>query len=1261
MRRHFLCSSICCWAILIFAQLLQAQASPERPELVAQTGHVLPIWKLAFSDDGRLLASASFTESSVVLWDVANEQQLRTFTVQAGAGASFINGVRSLALSPNGRTLAIGTDSEITVFNVEDGKELYHFVSKAHGLSASLGNTVITFSPSSRLLAALEGNSIETWDLNTGNTLRSLPQPGLLAGGDLVFSSDENHLAASTYSQGVNGTVRVFDLSSGNVQEHPFSGRLPPFINHGIAYAPDGHLVVLSISRNSHKSAEEEVMITDVTTAAKTTIAKINDPGGGISFGATFSADGSLVAISEGDTVRIVDAASHHEIKTFSVPITNTVPLNYLATAFTKDQKLIATGSADGRIRLWDPLTALPKKALEGHANLATAATFSQDGSRLFTGSKTQWDLSSGIGLRATSPQSSSQIAVISADGRFLAGANLADSAIQVWDLVHHQLVQNIRGPQDTVTNRMAISPDGSTLAVTYRLDYQGPGARQRNQAARQQQMQQNTRENMKNLSAAMSQTEYTAARQALTASQAGESPESQVKLWNIQSGSELLTLKGHTEMIGALSFTADGKRVVSVSKAEVRVWASPSGKLLNNYQTSSAPQSPMGILASGTSSLGFVNAVALSPDGQALAIAEKKMVTEFDTAAMSQAMAQMATARQSRAKRGRFSGMNPIPQFGKKPEPPVRPQFDPTKGGIHVEGPVELFSMSDGQPVGTLPGHANGADSVAFSPDGKLLASGGEDHVIRLWSIPAGSVVREFSGETSAVNSLSFSPDGKLLCSSSNSGSTRIWEIATGEQLATLFSLNNGADWLVVTPDGLFDGSPAAWRQIMWRYGGNTFNVYPVEIFFNEFFFPGLLADIYAGKRPRATAEISRIDRRQPEVQLAIASATQRTASVNIHVTQAAATASNPKGSGAKDLRLFRNGLLVQAWHADLLQGGPDARFTATVPIIAGENRFTAYAFNSDNVKSQDAVSVVQGAVELRRPATTYLLAVGVNQSANPDYNLRFAVADAQLFAEEVKQRQENLPVPSKVEIITLLNEQATRGGILSALSGLAKKVLPEDHVVIFFASHGTAAKNRFYIIPHDLGYAGSRDQLDETAVNNILAHSISDLDLQKAFEPVDAAEIVVVIDACNSGQALEAEEKRRGPMNSKGLAQLAYEKGMYILTAAQSYQAALEVSQLGHGLLTYSLIEEALVKNQADDDPKDGKITVREWLDYSTKRVPEFQSEKLQEARQLRRALSFGDAGKDTGGLSQRPKVFYRRELEESPWVVAASAAQK
>jgi uncharacterized caspase-like protein len=176
------------------------------------------------------------------------------------------------------------------------------------------------------------------------------------------------------------------------------------------------------------------------------------------------------------------------------------------------------------------------------------------------------------------------------------------------------------------------------------------------------------------------------------------------------------------------------------------------------------------------------------------------------------------------------------------------------------------------------------------------------------------------------------------------------------------------------------------------------------------------------------------------------------------------------------------------------------------------------------------------------------------------------------------------------------------------------------------------------------------------------MLSHSISDEELERTIESLDAAQLLLVIDACNSGQALEAEEKRRGPMNSKGLAQLAYEKGMYILTAAQSYQAALEAATLGHGLLTYALVEEGLKKGEADGEPKDGTLLAKEWLDFAAERVPQMQLEKMRQARGLGLNLAFipdasaakKDGATDEQGL-QRPRAFYRRELESNPLVVA------
>jgi WD40 repeat protein len=1245
--------------LLLCAPLrLCAKDNDSRPELIAQTGHAFMVWKLAFSSDSKLLASASFGESQVVLWDVENQRELRTFLVPAASGSSFLNGVHKLVFSNDGNLLAAATEGAVIVWRITDGKELYHFIPSAQGLSANLGISGLAFSPVGRYLAAITGSSIQIWEMSGGNLARSIPQQTLAISSDIAFSPDERSLAAATYGDGSSGSVQVFDLSSGNVQQHSFEGHPLLFSNRSIVYNAAGHLLVLS-SDDDSKTQAEEIFLNDVTAGSKATITKLDNVKG--TQAASLSPSGALIAISDATVTRIFDANTHRERRSFSDSSKSAIPGGLTVAAFSADEKLVATTLQDGRINIWESNSGELKKTLSGHANFATAAVFAKDGNRLLTGAKTQWDLNSGIGLRATA-ETTLPFAIASPDGRLLAMFSFSSLSTQLWDTAQQKSLHALQSPANTLPNKLAFSPDGSLLAINYREDFNNPavlkayGERNRRLAGNSAK------------SVLRDPTQYMKTIEA----QRAEEPGAQITLWNTQSGSQITILKGHTSDVGAFTFTPDGKKLISVARTEMRIWEMPSGKLLNTYQSEAAPQtpqSPYSALLGGMAGVVLPMSVAVSPDGETVIVAEKKMVNEAQIAAMNAMLAQMATLRQSAPqRRSRFGGLigNPLPSFGKKSQParPATPDMSAAiNSGFHIEGPLQVMNLANGELAGTLPGHSSGADSVAFSADGKLLASGGEDHVIRIWSMADGSLVHELTGDVSTVNSLSFSPDGRLLVSSAYDGATRLWDVSTGQQLATLFSINDGSDWLVVTPQGLFDGSPAAWDQILWRYGNNTFNVFPVEVFFNEYFYPGLLADIYAGKRPVPAVEIARKDRRQPEVALTTerADANARTANLTLHVHEVPPDKENQRGSGAKDLRLFRNGSLVKVWHGDLLHGRSETTINLAVPIIAGENRLTAYAFNNDNVKSRDAISVIQGADSLRHSATTYVLAVGVNDYANSDYNLKFAVPDAQSFATTLKQEQERLPEKPNVEVRLLLNQDATRSNILQAISQIGQRVRPEDHVILFFASHGTAAKNSFYIIPHDIGYTGGREQLDEAAVGSILAHSISDRNLEEALEGIDAAQIIVVIDACNSGQALEAEEKRRGPMNSKGLAQLAYEKGMYVLTASQSYQAALEASQFGHGLLTYALVEEGLTKDEADSEPQDGKIVIREWLDYSTRRVPEIQIEKLQQARELRHTLSFGEAGKAHAGLSQYPKVFYRRELESNPWLVAATTTKR
>jgi hypothetical protein len=108
--------------------------------------------------------------------------------------------------------------------------------------------------------------------------------------------------------------------------------------------------------------------------------------------------------------------------------------------------------------------------------------------------------------------------------------------------------------------------------------------------------------------------------------------------------------------------------------------------------------------------------------------------------------------------------------------------------------------------------------------------------------------------------------------------------------------------------------------------------------------------------------------------------------------------------------------------------------------------------------------------------------------------------------------------------------------------------------------------------------------------------------------------------------------------------------------LTAAQSYQAALEAAQLGHGYLTFALIEEGLKNGKADREQKDGQVLVREWFNYATERVPEMQ-EQNNHSRLLLEEDEKADKARDANRARnlQRPRAFYRREPEAAPLVIA------
>ena len=150
---------------------------------------------------------------------------------------------------------------------------------------------------------------------------------------------------------------------------------------------------------------------------------------------------------------------------------------------------------------------------------------------------------------------------------------------------------------------------------------------------------------------------------------------------------------------------------------------------------------------------------------------------------------------------------------------------------------------------------------------------------------------------------------------------------------------------------------------------------------------------------------------------------------------------------AGARDVRLFRNGTLVKVWRGDVLQGKPTARLETEIALVAGHNDLTAYAFNSDNVKSNDATLPLIAEPSLRRAGTTHVLAVGINAYANPQFDLRYAVADAEDFSAELQRQAAARSPGTRVEVTVLRNQQASKAAVLRAIAAVADKAQPERH----------------------------------------------------------------------------------------------------------------------------------------------------------------------------------------------------------------------
>ena len=580
----------------------------------------------------------------------------------------------------------------------------------------------VAYSPDGRYLAVGGGLGIWIYDVPTGAEVALLREP---RGSEhrsnvnsIAFSPDETMIV------GGGDITRVWDIATGTI-----TSTIPGDDISSVAYSPDGNTIAtVGFSSAIFLSDAATGILKDRLSGHSSTVTDI-----------VFSPDGRTIASAAGKgldrTMRLWDAATGTQLHKFEHE--NSVN----SIAYSPDSSVIASGVSDRGVHLWNVATGTLIRKFGGiHHSIVDKVAYSPDGRTIATvfaryGQVHLWDAATGTPKNTLEHKHKTwryrvNSVAFSPDGNTIASGSL-DGTVRLWNVSTGALKNTITGHIHQV-HSVAYNPDGSTIAG-------GGGAR-----------------------------------------------DQAVRLWDTATGTLRRTLIGHTSWGGSVAFSPDGNTVASGSGDHaIRLWDAATGTLKNTLKgikTISAPS------------------IAYSPDGHTIAAAGKDLMYLWDAATGTvkntligptansvvyspdgntiAAGSQDGTVRLWSAATGiltntfKYTHPGSVFSIAYSPDGTTLASSFPPAARTPL---VHLWNVATGTLRYTFE-HGSIATVVAYSPDGRTIATGNYEGIIHLWNAANGDFIKRFTGHIDRVESIAFSPDGRILASGSYDGTVLLW-----------------------------------------------------------------------------------------------------------------------------------------------------------------------------------------------------------------------------------------------------------------------------------------------------------------------------------------------------------------------------------------------------------------------------------------------------------------------------------------------------